>query len=110
MAIDKRPRKWDNKFDREFFTPEEIAESDARSEAITRQLEQTDQRCPYCQPDGNGEYTLCIFENKDTGDSFTICMGYGRITIEHRKGGQHLPTRLLLPTKFCPMCGRPNGG
>lgn len=30
---------WDDKFDSEFFTPEEIAESDARADAIAKQIE-----------------------------------------------------------------------
>lgn len=35
----KRPRKWDDDFDREFFTPEEIAESDARVEAVQKNMQ-----------------------------------------------------------------------
>lgn len=31
-------RAWDEDFDKEFFTPEEIAESDARADAIAKQI------------------------------------------------------------------------
>lgn len=31
-------REWDDEFDKEFFTPEEIAESDARTQAITEEI------------------------------------------------------------------------
>ena len=31
--------KWDDQFDAEFFTPEEIAESNARAEEITKEIE-----------------------------------------------------------------------
>lgn len=34
----RQPRKWDDDFEREFFTPEEIAESDARVELAQKNM------------------------------------------------------------------------
>lgn len=33
------PTAWDDDFEKQFFTPEEIAESDARAAAITEEIE-----------------------------------------------------------------------
>ena len=35
----KEARAWDDAFDREFFTPEEISESDMRADIITAMIE-----------------------------------------------------------------------
>ena len=35
----KEARAWDDAFDREFFTPEEISESDMRTDIITAMIE-----------------------------------------------------------------------
>ena len=35
----KEARAWDDAFDREFFTPEEISESDMRADIITTMIE-----------------------------------------------------------------------
>ena len=36
----EEPRAWDEDFDREFYTEEEVKESDARAEAVTRKIEE----------------------------------------------------------------------
>lgn len=33
------PTTWNDDFDKEFYTPEEIAESDARADAITKEIQ-----------------------------------------------------------------------
>ena len=38
----KEARAWDDAFDREFFTPEEISESDMRANIITAMIEARD--------------------------------------------------------------------
>lgn len=35
----KTPRKWGDEFDREFFTPEEIADSDAHIKVLQAEIE-----------------------------------------------------------------------
>ena len=39
MKKRKEARAWDDAFDREFFTPEEISESDMRADIITAMIE-----------------------------------------------------------------------
>lgn len=39
MKNRKEVRAWDDVFDREFFTPEEISESDIRTDIITAMIE-----------------------------------------------------------------------
>ena len=40
MKNRKEARAWDDAFDREFFTPEEISESDMRASIITAMIEE----------------------------------------------------------------------
>ena len=44
MKNRKKARAWDDAFDREFFTPEEISESDMRANIITAMIEAREER------------------------------------------------------------------
>lgn len=112
----RKPKEWDEAFDREMFTPEEIAESDKRVDAMQEKLEEAQavfdrtDRCTWCKPDGEGRYSMALFEHPEGQQKILMFFNGAQITLRMQIDGQEV-AQMRYPINYCPICGqRVRGG
>ena len=107
----KKPKAWDEAFERETYTPEEIEESDKRVDEMQRKIEAAQavfdrmERCLWCKPDSEGRYSTAMFEHPNGTQRLLMFFNGGQITLRMEVDGQEA-AHMHYPINYCPMCGQ----